>query len=103
MPICGSKAAADAGRLSSANLARRENRMHEPTQTPPATTRVLIVDDHPIVREGLALRIGRQPDMQVCGEAEGVADALRRVAELQPDIAVIDISLKAGNGLDLVK
>jgi DNA-binding NarL/FixJ family response regulator len=65
--------------------------------------RVLIVDDHPAVREALALRIGRQPDLKVCGEAADTADALRLVADTQPDVAVVDISLKTGNGIDLVR
>jgi DNA-binding NarL/FixJ family response regulator len=65
--------------------------------------RILIVDDHPVVREALALRIGRQRDLQVCGEAADMSEALRLVAETQPDVAIIDISLKNGNGIDLIK
>jgi DNA-binding NarL/FixJ family response regulator len=65
--------------------------------------RVLIVDDHPAVREALALRIGRQPDLAVCGEAADVGEALRLAADARPDVAVIDISLRTGNGLDLIK
>jgi DNA-binding NarL/FixJ family response regulator len=65
--------------------------------------RVLIVDDHPAVREALALRIGRQPDLEVCGEAADMDEALRLVAETRPDVAVVDISLKSGDGIDLVK
>jgi DNA-binding NarL/FixJ family response regulator len=65
--------------------------------------RVLIVDDHPAVREALALRIGRQPDLEVCGEAADMSEALRLVAESQPDVAVVDISLRSGNGIDLIK
>ena len=65
--------------------------------------RILIVDDHPAVREALASRIGRQPDLAVCGEAADMGEALRLVAETQPDLAVIDISLKTGNGIDLIK
>lgn len=65
--------------------------------------RILIVDDHPAVREALAFRIGRQRDLEVCGEAAGMSDALRLLADTQPDAAVIDISLKNGNGLDLIK
>jgi DNA-binding NarL/FixJ family response regulator len=65
--------------------------------------RVLIVDDHPAVREALALRIERQPDLEVCGEAADTGEALRLVAETQPDVAVVDISLKTGNGIDLIK
>ena len=68
-----------------------------------APTRVLIVDDHPAVREALASRIGRQPDLEVCGEAADMGEALRLVAEARPDVAVIDISLKAGSGIDLIK
>src|SRR5580698_1640812 len=65
--------------------------------------KVLIVDDHPAVREALAGRIGRQPDMEVCGEAADVAEALQMLSESQPDIAVVDISLKKGSGIDLIK
>src|SRR5579863_8138280 len=66
-------------------------------------TRVLIVDDHPIVREGLASLLSKQPDFKVCGEAEGVQDALRLVEELHPDVVTVDIALKTGDGLDLIR
>jgi DNA-binding NarL/FixJ family response regulator len=65
--------------------------------------KVLIVDDHPAVREALAIRISRQPDLKVCGEAADLADALRLFTETEPDVAVIDIGLRTGNGLDLIK
>jgi DNA-binding NarL/FixJ family response regulator len=65
--------------------------------------RVLIVDDHPAVREGLGFRIAGQPDMEVCGEAADVVGALQQVAALNPDVAVIDIALKDGSGIDLMK
>jgi len=65
--------------------------------------RILIVDDHPAVREALASRIGRQPDLEVCGEAADMSEALRLVADTQPDMAVVDISLKTGSGIDLIK
>jgi DNA-binding NarL/FixJ family response regulator len=65
--------------------------------------RVLIVDDHPAVREALAMRIGRQSDLEVCGEAADLAEALRLVDEARPDVAVVDISLKTGCGIDLIK
>jgi DNA-binding NarL/FixJ family response regulator len=65
--------------------------------------RVLIVDDHPAVREALALRIGRQPDLEVCGEASDMSEALRLIAEARPDVAVVDLSLKTGSGIDLIK
>jgi DNA-binding NarL/FixJ family response regulator len=66
-------------------------------------TRVLIVDDHPAVREGLAFKIGRQRDLEVCGEAADVSEALRLLDDRRPDIAVVDITLKTGNGIDLIK
>jgi DNA-binding NarL/FixJ family response regulator len=65
--------------------------------------RVLIVDDHPAVREALAVRIGRQPDLEVCGETDNMREALHLVAETKPDVVVVDISLKASNGIDLIK
>jgi DNA-binding NarL/FixJ family response regulator len=65
--------------------------------------RVLIVDDHPAVREALAMRIGRQADLEVCGEAADMSEALRLVADTRPDVAVVDISLKTGCGIDLIK
>jgi DNA-binding NarL/FixJ family response regulator len=70
---------------------------------PKKRAKVLIVDDHPAVREALALRIGRQSDMEVCGEAADLVDALRLLADVSPDVAVVDISLKTSNGLDLIK
>ena len=65
--------------------------------------RILIVDDHPLVRTGLAQLIGDCPDLEVCGEAGEMAEGLRRVDELQPDLAIIDLSLAGGSGLDLIE
>jgi DNA-binding NarL/FixJ family response regulator len=64
---------------------------------------VLLVDDHPVVRQGLALLINREPDLAVCGDAEEASAALRRIEELKPDLIVVDISLKGPDGLDLLK
>jgi DNA-binding NarL/FixJ family response regulator len=65
--------------------------------------RVLVVDDHAVLREGLALVINAQPDLLVCGEAANVAGGLQAVAAVRPDIALIDLSLTDGSGLELVK
>jgi DNA-binding NarL/FixJ family response regulator len=65
--------------------------------------KVLIVDDHPSVREGLASRISRQTDLEVCGEAADIAEALQFLESTCPDVVVVDISLKTGNGIDLIK
>lgn len=65
--------------------------------------KVLIVDDHPAVREALAIRIGQVPDLVVCGEAADTAEALKVLAETEPQLAVVDVALKTGNGIDLIK
>lgn len=65
--------------------------------------RILIVDDHPMVRDGLNMRISMQPDLEVCGEAESADDALAMVKQTNPELVLVDISLKAGSGLDLIK
>jgi DNA-binding NarL/FixJ family response regulator len=64
---------------------------------------IFIVDDHPIVRQGLALLINREPDLAVCGDAEEAGSALDRIEELKPDLVVLDISLNGPDGLDLLK
>jgi len=66
-------------------------------------TRILIIDDHPLVRQGLIGLISTQPDFEVCGEASGIAEALELVATTQPHVAIIDLTLKDGNGIELIK
>jgi DNA-binding NarL/FixJ family response regulator len=65
--------------------------------------RILIVDDHPLVRRGLRDLIAAEPDLEVCGEADDPPEALRQIASAAPDLAVVDLSLKSGHGIDLVK
>ncbi len=66
-------------------------------------TKILIVDDHPAVREGLAARIANQPDMEVCGEAADLNETLQLLKQLQPDVVIVDIQLKNSDGLQLVQ
>lgn len=66
-------------------------------------TRILIVDDHPLVRAGFAQLIGDCPDLEVCGEAGDMAEALRQIEASSPDLAIIDLSLAGGSGLDLIE
>src|SRR4029434_628664 len=65
--------------------------------------RVLIVDDHPIVRHGLRRMIEAEADLEVCGEAETAREAKSMIRELEPDAVIVDVSLKQGDGLELVK
>lgn len=65
--------------------------------------RVLLVDDHPIVRKGLRRLIEHQAGLEVCAEAEGVRGARDAIREHQPDVVVVDLSLKDGDGIELVK
>jgi DNA-binding NarL/FixJ family response regulator len=66
-------------------------------------SRVLIVDDHPMMREGLAQLIDHEADLSVAGQADNAAQAVQAVATLQPDLALVDISLPDKNGLELIK
>jgi len=66
-------------------------------------SRILLVDDHSIVREGLAQLLRGEPGLTVCGEAGSAEQALDVVAQVKPDLAVVDISLGGANGLELIK
>lgn len=65
--------------------------------------KVMLIDDHPVVRMGLSHLIGDQPDMAICGEAGTVSEALDLVQTAHPDVAVVDLSLGESSGLDLVR
>ncbi len=71
-------------------------------QTSATRTRVLIVDDHPVVRLGVRAMLEEQPDLEVCGEAGGFREALERIEELAPDVVVSDLALPDANGLELL-
>jgi DNA-binding NarL/FixJ family response regulator len=75
----------------------------EPSVARKPKTKVLLVDDHPILRAGLGKLINQEADMMICGEAEDGPTAFDLAGTLNPDIAVIDISLKGSNGIELVK
>jgi len=71
--------------------------------SPDAKARVLLVDDHPIVRQGLAMLINAEPDLMVCGEASTGAEALQLVRTSEPDVAMIDIALDDRSGVELIR
>jgi DNA-binding NarL/FixJ family response regulator len=65
--------------------------------------RIFIVDDHPLLRQGISLLINNDPEMEVCGETDSADTALDSIAAAQPDIAILDISLQGASGLELLK
>lgn len=65
--------------------------------------KVLLVDDHPLVRDGLVNLINQQPGLEVCGEVGSEAEAMAETGRLRPDIVVVDITLEAGSGIELIK
>jgi len=69
----------------------------------PTRKRILVVDDHPILREGLTQLINIQPDLMVCGEAENASQALSALSTSKPDLVLVDISIPGRSGFELVK
>ena len=65
--------------------------------------RIMIVDDHSMVREGLRLRISAYPDLEVCGEATTEDEAIELIPKTNPHLIIVDISLKSGHGIELIK
>lgn len=65
--------------------------------------RLLLVDDHPIVRDGLAERINREADLCVCAESEDRFDAIAAIEKHKPDLIIVDIALKSSSGIELIK
>jgi DNA-binding NarL/FixJ family response regulator len=66
-------------------------------------SRVLLVDDHPLVRRGVADLIARESDLELCGEASDVIEALDAIERARPDVVVVDLSLKTGHGIELLE
>jgi DNA-binding NarL/FixJ family response regulator len=65
--------------------------------------RIFVVDDHPLIREGLAAQIATDPTLEICGEAESIETAVLAIAAAKPDLVIVDISLKDGSGIDLIE
>lgn len=75
----------------------------KPNRVEDTRTRILLVDDHAVVRYGIAQLINRQADMVVCGEEENASNALSAIDKLKPDLVIADISLKDSSGLELMR
>ena len=74
-----------------------------PTPAPAPNNRILVVDDHPLVRQGLAQYINQEKDMVVCGEASNGYEALQAIEEAHPDLVIVDIEMNGLNGMELVR
>lgn len=72
-------------------------------ETEDSRRRILLVDDHPVTRQGVAVLLNQQPNLVVCGEADSAPRALDLIGQLKPDMAVVDISLKTTSGIELMK
>ncbi len=72
-------------------------------QTKLGKAKIIIVDDHPIVRQGLADLINQEKDLAVCGQAEDAAGAMKTIRELEPDVIIVDITLADSSGIELIK
>ncbi len=77
--------------------------LEQPACRTTGKTRILVVDDHPIVRQGLSQLINQEADLTVCGQAEEATAALEAMTTLRPDFVIVDISLNGPDGLDLLK
>jgi DNA-binding NarL/FixJ family response regulator len=73
------------------------------SQESSSKTRIVIVDDHPLVRERLAELINREPDLEVCGEAEDRNHGLELISQTRPELAIVDLTLKSSLGIELIK
>jgi DNA-binding NarL/FixJ family response regulator len=69
----------------------------------PRLTRVVVVDDHPVCRKGIVALVNSMADFRVCGEADDVASGYETIARVRPEVAVVDISLRTGSGVSLIK
>ncbi len=77
--------------------------MRKETESPRQKHKIFIVDDHPIVRKGLAQLINQEADLTICGEAENAQGALEALKKVKPDLIIVDISLQGIDGIELIK
>lgn len=80
-----------------------KRKVKEKSEDAVSRKRILVVDDHPVMREGVVQWIKHSADMEVCGEAESVLDAISLVKKSKPDLVLTDISMKGNDGLELIE
>ncbi|MFT4901236.1 MAG: DNA-binding NarL/FixJ family response regulator [Lentimonas sp.] len=85
------------------NLARPATETSRAGDSSPPLSRILIIEDHPLMREGIAMWINQDPRMEVCGQFGIAAEGMGGVTQLKPDLVLCDITLNKGNGLELLK
>src|SRR2546428_6327875 len=85
------------------NLLERPMAQAKQSNVKDTRARILLVDDHAVVRFGIAQLINRQTDMVVCGEEEDASKAMSAISKLRPDLVIADISLKDSSGLELMR
>ena len=90
-----------AARQAKVMPARKESTTR--SAAPATKRRILLVDDHPMTREGLAANINRQPDLEVCGEANNPAESMSALARLKPDLMVTDMTMPGRGGIEFLK
>ncbi len=83
--------------------ARETMSRKEQSGTGPKRKKILLVDDHPLMRRGQADLLNREPDLEVCGEAGTAREAMEAIAKLKPDLALVDMALPDKDGLELIK
>jgi DNA-binding NarL/FixJ family response regulator len=91
-------------------MAKTQSRKSAPPKPSPALVhpalqkkKVFVIDDHPILRQGMARLINDQPDLMVCGEADSPVEAMKALGAANPDVAIVDLTLRGGDGLELCK
>jgi DNA-binding NarL/FixJ family response regulator len=88
-------------RLSGRCLILPTSSTHTPAKGP--VKRLFVVDDHPMIREGLAAQISIDPGLELCGEAVDVEEAYSAIVSSLPDLVIVDISLRHGSGIELIE
>ncbi len=84
-------------------ITQKKTAVRKRNSSVPGSARLLIVDDHEMLRHGLRLMLEQQSDLEVCAEAADESAAIRHYRLLRPDVVIVDLSLRSGNGIDLIK